>query len=178
MKHAKLLLLSALCTILFSASAMAAATTAGVNVSKGESDSMAYGINLKQQYEPWVANELFELAPMAEIGGHAWVSDDSDVDTVWGGYLAPGLRFTLNTGKNIQPYVEASLGGAINSDENFDDRKLGSHILFRTRGSVGVAFGDETRHRIQGDYIHQSTAGLTDDNDGYNTYGLSYGYSF
>jgi hypothetical protein len=179
MKHAKLLFSSILLAALFTASAgIAATTTAGINVSRGQNDSMAYGLNIKQRYDPWVANEMFELAPLAELGGHAWVSKHKNADTLWGGFLAPGLRFTLNTDKNLQPYLEGSFGGAVNNDNTFDTRQLGSHVLFRTRGSVGVAFGDEARHRVQGDYINYSTIGLTRKNDGYNTYGLSYGYSF
>lgn len=178
MKYFTSFFCSAAFTLLFTTSALAAATTAGFNVSRGQSDSMTYSLSIKQQYEPWIANDLFELAPLAEIGGHAWVSDSSDVDSVWGGFLAPGLRFTLNTGKEVQPYLEASVGGELNTDDDFDDRKLGSRALFRTRGSIGLAFGEGSRHRLQGDYIHQSTAGLTDNNAGYNSYGVSYGYSF
>jgi hypothetical protein len=179
MKHAKVLFSSILLAALLTASAGgAASTTAGIGISRGQSDSMAYSLNIKQRYEPWVATEMFELAPLAEIGGHAWVSSPAGVDTLWGGFLAPGLRFTLNTDKNLQPYLEGSVGGAVNNDNTFDDRQLGSHVLLRTRGRVGVAFGYEARHRVQGDYTNYSPGGLTKKNDGYNTYGLSYGYSF
>jgi len=179
MKYAKFLFSSVLLAALLTASAgIAASTTAGIGINRGQSDSMTYALNIKQQYDPWLATEAFELAPLAEIGAHAWVSSHRNVDTLWGGFLAPGLRFTLNTDKNIQPYLEGSVGGAVNNDNTFDDRQLGSHVLLRTRGSVGVAFGDETRHRVQGDYTNYSTGGLTKKNDGYNTYGLSYGYSF
>ena len=158
----------------------AASTSVGVNVSRGQSDTMAYSLNIAQRYEPWIASDICSLAPIAELGGHAWVPDDDDHDndTVWGGYFAPGLRFTMNTDKQVRPYLEASVGGALNSDDEIDDRDLGSNLLFRTRGSVGLNFGDDYRHRIQGDYIHYSTWGITNTNDGYNTYGLSYGYSF
>lgn len=139
---------------------------------------MAYSINIGQRYEPWFESGLFSFTPFAELGGHVWVPDDSDSDTVWGAFLAPGLRLTLFTDSPIQPYLEGSIGGTINSKKKMDDRKLGSHALFRSRGSVGVSFGDNYRHRVQGDYIHYSTWGLTDDNAGYNTYGVSYGFSF
>lgn len=179
MYNAKFIFSTVLLTVLLSASAAAAATTtAGVSIARGQSDSMAYSLHIKQQYEPWVSNELFDFSPVAELGGHAWVDDDDDVDTVWGGFLAPGVRFALNTDKALQPYLEATVGGALNSDDELDERKLGSHALFRTRGSVGVAFGEEARHRVQGDYVHYSTWGLTKNNAGYSTYGLSYGYSF
>jgi len=179
MKRGTFLFLLALAVTLCAASAaIAASTTLGIGISRGQEDSMAYSLNIKQRYDSWIANDAFELAPLAEIGGHAWVSSHSSVDTVYGGFLAPGLRFTLYTNKNFQPYLEATVGGALNNESKFDKRELGSYLLLRTRGSVGVAFGEEARHRVQGDYTHHSTGGITKKNDGYNTYGISYGYSF
>ena len=179
MRQAAFLFLSALIITLYTASAgIAATTTAGGSISRGDNDSMAYSLGIKQRYDPWVANEILELAPLAELGGHAWVSRHSSNNTMWGGFLAPGLRFTLNTDKDFSPYLEAAVGGALNNDNRFDDRRLGSKVLCKTRGSVGVAFGLDGRHRIQGDYVNYSTLGLTRKNDGYNSYGVSYGYSF
>lgn len=173
----RICILSAFALCLLAANiASAASTSVGGNVSRGQEDSMSYSLNITQRYEPWIDNSNMSLAPMAEIGGHAWVPDDGD--TVWGGFLAPGLRFTLNTSAPIRPFVEGSVGGALNSEDEIDDRELGSNVLFRTRGAVGVSFGDDYRHRIQGDYTNYSTWGLTNTNDGYNTYGVSYGYSF
>lgn len=167
-----------LIAMLPSAAASAASTSVGVNVSRGQEDSMAYSLNVTQKYSPWVDNENFEITPLAELGAHLWVPDDGDDNNVFGGYLAPGLRIALHTSAPIQPFLEGSVGGAVNSEEEIDKRDLGSHVLFRTRGTVGVSFGDDYRHRVQGDYVHYSTWGLTSTNDGYDTYGVSYGYNF
>lgn len=156
--------------------AAAASTSVGLSVSRGQEDSMAYSLNVLQKYEPWVDNENFEISPLAEIGGHLWVPEHDD--NVWGAYLAPGLRVALNTSAQFRPYLEGTVGGAINSEDHLENRHLGSHALFRTRGTVGVAFGDGLRHSVRGDYIHYSTWGLTNKNDGYDIYGVSYGYSF
>ena len=169
------ILLSALT---FQGTALAASTSVGANISRGQGDSMAYTLNISQMYEPWLSNGVCELAPLAEIGAHAWDPDDNDDDTVWGGYLGIGLRFSLFTDKVIRPYLEGSFGGAINSEDSIDGRDLGSHALFRSRGSVGVNFGETYNHKVQGDVVHFSTGGLTNKNDGYTTYGVSYGYSF
>lgn len=164
--------------VCMSASAVNAAdTSVGLNVSRGSSDSTAFSLNLMQRYQPWIDTGVFSLAPLAELGGHVWIPDD-DSDNVWGMYLAPGLRLTLFTNTNFRPYLEGSVGGSLNTKDKMDDRKLGSHALFRTRGSVGISFGETFRHRLQGDYINYSTWGITDDNAGYSTYGISYGYSF
>jgi hypothetical protein len=172
-----LILVGAVLVLTASASAAAAASTsAGVNVSRGQEDSMAYSLNILQKYEPWVDNENLEISPLAEIGGHLWVPEHDD--KVWGGYLAPGLRVTLNTSSQIRPFLEGTVGGAVNSEDHLDDRDLGSNALFRTRGTVGVSFGDGHRHTLRGDYVHYSNWGLASKNDGYDTYGVSYGYSF
>lgn len=158
--------------------AAAASTSVGIGVSRGESSSMAYSLNFLQKYEPWIDNGIFEISPTAELGGHAWVDNKSDVDTVWGAYLAPGLHLSLYTDSRIRPYLSGSVGGTVNSRDELDDHELGSHVLFRTRGSLGVTFGEDFRHRVQGDFVNHSNWGLSNTNDGYSTYGLSYGYSF
>ncbi|MDR1685046.1 MAG: acyloxyacyl hydrolase [Desulfovibrio sp.] len=167
-----------LAALMVTASAVSAATTSvGLGAAGGESSSMAYSVNVTQKYEPLVSNDVIDLAPLAELGAHVWVPDGDD-ETVYGGFLAPGLRFTLNTTASVRPYLEGSVGGAVNSDDKFRNRRLGSHALFRSRGAVGVNFGEEFRHRLQGDYIHYSTWGLTKHNDGHGTWGVSYGYAF
>lgn len=169
------LVLAVACT---AGAAFAASTTVGASVARGQSDSMAYSLFITQRYEAWISNSILDLSPLAQIGVHAWNDDDSDVDTVWGAHFTPGLRLTINTDKILRPFAEAAIGLAVNSEDRMDDRDFGSHVLLRTRGSVGIDFGSEYRHRVQGDYTHHSTAGLTRKDDGYNTYGLSYGYSF
>lgn len=154
--------------------AWAADTSVGGSVAIGESDTMAYTLRARQSYEPWVSGEAGEIRPTAELGGFAWVGDD---DTVWGGYLAPGLRLTMFTTASFQPYLAASVGGAAVSDEHIESRDLGSPVLFRTQGAVGVQFGESLNHSIQGEYTTYSTWGITD-SDNYSTVGVSYGFSF
>lgn len=174
----RLLLAALLCVVALNGPALAASTTVGGNISWGQGDSTAYTLSISQMYEPWISADVCELAPLAEIGGHVWNPDESDKDAVWGGYIAVGLRFSLITNKPIKPFIEGSFGGVVNSDDTMGTRDLGSHALFRSRGSVGVNFGEAYNHKIQGDVIHFSTAGLTNNNDGYTTYGVAYGYSF
>ena len=153
----------------------AATTTLEGNIAYGQSDTMAYEVQVRQGYEPWLSGSVGELSPTAELGGFAWVGDDG---TVWGMSFAPGLMFSLYTSAGFQPFLAASIGGALLSDTELERRHLGTNLQFRTRGSVGVMFGDSLEHRIQGNYTHYSNAGLDSDNDGYNTYGVTYGYSF
>ena len=170
--------LSLLLLALSASPAFAAATSVGLDVARGDGHSMSYSLRVAQKYAPWFSNSLFELGPSAEIGGHAWVSDKSHVDTVWGAFIAPGLYLTMFTDAPIRPFMTASVGGAVNSEDKMDHLDFGSHVLFRTRGSVGVSFGEDFRHSVQGSYTYYSTWGITTPNDGYGSYGLSYSYSF
>ncbi len=149
-------------------------TSVGGGVAYGDGGTAAYTLNVRQSYEPLFTSEILELQPFADLSVHAW----NDDETVWGASLAPGLRLTLFTTAPFQPYLAGSVGGTVLSDEKFDDRDLGSHALFRTQGAVGVRFGENLKHRVQGEYTNYSTWGLTDTDDGYNTYGVTYGYSF
>jgi hypothetical protein len=158
--------------------AAAASTSVNADIARGDSNSMAYSLNLAQKYAPWFSNSAFEFGPLAEIGGHAWVDNKAHVDTVWGAHISPGVYFTLFTEAAVRPYVVLNVGGVLNSEDHMDDRNFGSHALFRNRGSVGASFGDEYRHSVQGNYTHYSTWGITKANDGYSSYGVSYSYSF
>lgn len=163
------------CGLLAAGAARAASTSVGIGASAGQDSSMAYTLQITQSYEPWLSNEAMELKPFVELGGFVWTNDD---DTLGGASLAPGLKFTLHTNAPFQPFLAGSVGGAILSEDKFDDRDLGSPALFKTKGIAGVEFGRGMRHRIQGEYTHYSTWGLTDNDDGYSTWGLSYSYSF
>lgn len=155
-----------------------AQTSVNVNVSKGESSTMVYDLNVKQTYDAWVSNANFELSPFAQLGGHAWVPKHGSDDTVWGGDFTPGLRFALNTSAMLQPFFEGAVGAAINNEKKVGPRELGSHVLFKYRGSVGVSFGESYQHTVRGDYTNHTTLGMTKKDDGFGTYGVSYGYSF
>lgn len=168
-------LTAGLSLLLFAGSALAAETTVGGSIAIGESSSTAYTINIRQSYQPWLSGEAGELTPIAELSGFAWVGDD---DTVWGVSLAPGLRYTMFTTSSFQPYLEGSVGGAVISDRELDSRDLGSHALFKTKGILGVQFGEGMRHSIQGEYTNYSTWGLSSTDDGYSTVGIGYGFSF
>ncbi len=170
----KLLIVSAVAALLALAGPAQADTSIGGGMAAGDDGSAALNLNVRQTYDPLVSTSIIEIQPFAELGVHYWTDDDS----VWGASLAPGIKVTLFTTAPFQPYLVGSVGGAINTDDHFESRDLGSNLLFRTQGAVGVQFGEGMRHRIQGEYTNYSTWGITDHDDGYNTYGVGYGYSF
>ncbi len=151
-----------------------AETSVGGSIAYGDEDSTAFGANVRQSYDPLFSSEIAELQPFVDLGVFGWTEED----TVWGASLSPGLRLTLFTTAPFQPYLAGSVGGAVVSDEKFESRDLGSNVLFKTQGAAGIRFGENMNHRIQGEYTNYSTWGITDTDDGYNTFGVSYGYSF
>lgn len=171
-----LLICVAMCVVLFSASsAFAANTSVGFGAARGESSSTAYTLSVNQIYEPWFGNSVVELAPTAELAGHYWKKGSDDA---WGASLAPGLRLTLFSDGSFNPYIGASVGGVAMSESELGPRDLGSHVLFKTKGTIGVEFGETNRHRLQGEYTHYSNWGIANTDDGYGTIGGSYSFSF
>ena len=156
--------------------AVASNTEVRFGVGDGESNITSYTLSAMQRYEPFISGTLGELAPTAELSAHFW--DGNGDDNAWGGSLAPGLRFTMFTDGSFNPYLGASVGGSVMSEDKISGRDLGSHVLFKTQGVVGVEFGESNRHRIQGEYNYFSNWGLSDTNDGFSTIGGSYSYSF
>lgn len=77
-------------------------------------------------------------------------------------------------------FLNLGLGLAVHDGEretNRDDRKeLGSRVLFRVPVEVGVRLGE--RHSLSLAFDHISNAGLADENEGLDTLGLRWGYSF
>lgn len=146
------------------------------SISRGQEDSMAYQLGVTQVYDPWYSSEAFDLTPSLGITGHAWVPDHGD--TIWGATIPLGLRFRMNTSAGFRPYLSGIIGPTVISDDDLDDRDLGSRALIMTGGNLGFDFGDSLQHRIEGQYRHYSTWGITSTDPGYDTYGLSYGYSF
>ncbi len=177
MKKFLFFIISLLCLLLLSSGlAIASEVVVSGSISRGQSDSMAYQLGVAQVYDPWVSTEVFDLTPSLGLAGHAWAPDHGD--TIWGATIPLGLRFRLVTSSSFRPYLSGTIGPTFLSDDKLDDRDLGSRVLIMSGGNLGVDFGETLQHRIEGQYRHYSTWGITSTDPGYNTYGLSYGYSF
>jgi len=164
--------------LLFVTSALAHAgdTVVEANVAVGQEDSIAYQVGVRQDFDPLYEGETFDLTPSLGINGHAWVPDHGD--TIWGATVPLGMRFRMFTSAGFRPYLSGSIGPTFLSDDELDNRDLGSRVLIMTRGAVGVNFGDSLQHRVEGVYTHHSTWGIANTDPGYDTVGVSYGYSF
>lgn len=146
-------------------------------VGRGNDDSITYDPYMQYTFAPWVSGENFELGPFVTGGMTFW--DDTDTsDSVWGIVASLGIRVAY-IGENIQPYLSLNAGPSYISQKQFVTRNLGGgHYIFNNRIKAGLLFGQDFRHNISAHGTHYSNARTQRDNDGFNTYGLEYGYSF
>ena len=146
------------------------------SIAAGDEDSMAYQIGVRQHFDPFYSGDLFDITPSLGISAHAWVPDHGD--TVWGASVPLGLNFRMVTSAGFRPYLSGYIGPTVLSDDHLDRKDLGSNVLIMTKGAVGVNFGDMLQHRVEGQYTHHSTWGISNTDPGHDTWGVSYGYSF
>lgn len=171
----KLYLLAVLVVFFGFAPKAGAQTSLNAGMAAGDSGSIAYDIYVQHAFDPFYSNESIELSPIVHVGFSAWDCDDA---TVWGGNLGGGLKLNFLTGGNWSPFIAGTFGGAWISRDEFENREMGDHFQFQSRGSVGVDFGESRRFSIKLDYTHYSNAGLSEQNRGYSTWGASVGYAF
>jgi hypothetical protein len=153
----------------------AADTSLGLSVAGGDRGSLAYDLSAQMAFSPWIANEYLSLSPLVGVSAFLW---DNSNDSLWGGVLSLGLRLDLGASDVFRPYLAATFGPALLSQTSFDDLDLGSALQFRSQAILGISFGPGLRHSLQASYSHYSNGGITEDNSGYDTWGLSYGFTF
>jgi lipid A 3-O-deacylase len=78
-------------------------------------------------------------------------------------------------GETVKPYIEAGIGVALFSDTEMEEQDLGSSFQFEDRLGVGLRFnGQEIGLRA----LHYSNAGISQPNDGVESYSLHYAMAF
>jgi lipid A 3-O-deacylase len=80
--------------------------------------------------------------------------------------LSPVIRYTFMRNWVVSPFLEASAGPGIMSNNKFGDRKLGTRFTFRDMLGAGVAIGKDKRLAASVRFMHDSNAGLNKDNSG------------
>lgn len=158
-------------------SVQAGGTSLHVGIGYGTEESTAYDLSIQHTFEPWYAGQTVSLSPLVLGGVSAWGNGD-DASTMWGANLGVGLSLDFVEFTEWRPFASVSVGGALISRDDYGKRELGSHGQFRSQGSIGFKFGESLRHILKIDATHYSNAGLADDNDAYNSIGLSYGFTF
>jgi lipid A 3-O-deacylase len=75
-------------------------------------------------------------------------------------------------GDSVKPYVEAGIGVALFAHTQVEDNKLGSAFQFEDRFGVGLRFAGG--HEVGIRATHYSNAGISNPNDGVESYALHY----
>ena len=101
------------------------------------------------------------------------VNSQGDTSKFYGGVL-----WEINTKNGL--FFASGLGAAVHNGEldtdDKDKKSLGSRVLFRIPFEVGYQI--TARHSLSLLFDHVSNAGLASSNEGLDTIGLRYGYSF
>ena len=157
------------------APAQAGEWNCSLGVSWGDASTINGDLTLRRLIDPLYSGENIEIRPLVEMSGIYWHNDDDDI---LGGGVSAGLLISFWQTGTVSPFIAGSFGGFLISDDTIGNRDLGCLFQFRSKGSVGLRFGDMFRHSIQFDVAHFSNAGLGSHNSGFNTYGLTYGFRF
>ncbi len=101
------------------------------------------------------------------------INTQGDTSKIYAGFLWEYVfekNFFLNLG----------IGGAIHDGEleteNDNKKELGSRVLFRIPIEIGYIVDEQNRISLAFDHI--SNGGLVDENEGFDTIGIRYGYTF
>lgn len=176
MKKSSVLALALLAGLVLSGPAAFAEWSFNFAGGRGNNDSTTYDPYVQYTFNPWVSGDSFELTPFVTGGMTFWEENDTS-DSVWGVLASLGLRLSY-TAASVRPYLALNAGPSYISQKHFVGRDLGGHFIFNTRVMLGLTFGQDFRHNFSIHGTHYSNAHTQSENDGLNTFGLAYGYSF
>jgi lipid A 3-O-deacylase len=170
----RLFCLAALAAALMGQSVSAQA--AGVEFSVGHTgdSAMTYRLGLQFDWDKsWLQSDVGRLTGYWSGAYTYWESDKSSSSNSLS--FSPVLVYEFS-GQNVKPYIEAGIGGAVFSNKDVDDKRLGSTFLFEDRLGFGLRFagGHEVGLRV----THYSNAGIREPNQGVESYALHYTMPF
>jgi len=160
----------------FSHQAGAVSHSLNLALGSGHQDSVTFDLFMRQDYNAWLDRPTYQIRPFTTVGVTAWVKDATS-ENVWGVLASFGLELRY-LGESFRPYVSLNVGPSLINEKRFVERDLGGHFLFNTRAMAGFRFGQDFRHNLGLHVTHYSNAHLYDQNDGFNTLGGFYGFSF
>ncbi|WP_160285830.1 acyloxyacyl hydrolase [Pseudomonas knackmussii] len=103
--------------------------------------------------------------------------------TYWAAGSLAGARHSLSfapvfvyqfSGGSVQPFIEAGIGVAGFTGHQVGDHDLGSSFAFEDRLGFGLKFAGEQKVGVRA--IHYSNAGLSQPNEGIESYSLFYSF--
>lgn len=147
-----------------------------VGAGRGNCESVTGDVGVRRTFSPLYEGETWELTPLAEVSAMLW-HHNSD-ENVWSGGVSVGLLLIVYREGAWRPYASGTVGGFLLSDDEFGTHDMGGRFQFRSKGALGIQFGESFRHSLQLEAAHISNAGIYDRNSGFNTFGVSYGFRF
>ncbi len=142
----------------------------------GNGESVTGDVGLRRTFSPLYENDAMALSPLAEVSASVWRHDADD--EIWSGGASVGLLLVFYREGCWRPYASATVGGVVLSGDRFGTHDMGGRFQFRSKGVLGVQFGEDFRHSLQLDAAHISNAGIYGSNSGFNVFGVSYGFRF
>lgn len=151
-----------------------AATISGAVGATGQSD-MTYRIGLGLDWDKtWLQSSVGHLTGYWDLGFTYWEAGEH-TGARQSISFAPVFVYEFGSG-NVVPYLEAGVGIAGFSATHVGNRDLGSSFNFEDRLGVGLKIAQV--HRVGVRVIHYSNAGLSEPNEGIESYSLFYSMNF
>lgn len=148
------------------------AQAAGVEFGVGEtSDStMVYRLGMQFDWDKsWLQSDIGRLTGYWSGAYTYWDGDKTSSNHSLS--FSPVLVYEFS-GETVKPYVEAGIGVAVFANTELESNKLGSSFQFEDRFGFGLRF---TRgHEVGIRATHYSNGGITNLNDGVESYSLHY----
>lgn len=149
-----------------------AAQAAGVEFGVGQTSesTMTYRLGLQWDWDKsWMQSDVGRLTGYWSAGYTYWDGDKQSSNNSLS--FAPVFVYEF-AGGSVKPYIEAGIGVAAFSRTEVEGNKLGSSFQFEDRLGFGVRFAGG--HEVGIRATHYSNAGITDPNDGIESYALHY----
>lgn len=148
------------------------AQAAGLTFAVGQtSDStMTYRLGLESDWDAnWWETSVGRLTGYWDAGYTYWDGDETSSNHSLS--FAPVFVYEFGGG-SVKPYIEAGIGVAAFAHTKLESNNLGGAFQFEDRIGFGLRFAGG--HEIGVRAIHYSNAGISQPNDGAESYALHY----
>lgn len=151
-----------------------AATISAAVGETGQSD-MTYRLGLGWDWDrTWLQSSVGHLTGYWELGLTQWSAGDH-TSSRQSLSFAPVFVYEFGSG-NVVPFIEAGVGVSGFTGTKVGNRDLGSSFNFEDRLGLGLKIAQQ--HRVGVRIIHYSNAGISEPNEGIESYSLFYSMNF
>lgn len=162
--------LAALAVVILGQAASSQAADVSFAVGQTGDSTMVYRLGLQSSWDAsWWQTSVGRLTGYWDGAYTYWQGDETASNHSLS--LAPVFVYEF-AGQSVKPYIEAGIGVAAFSSTEVESNELGSAFQFGDRVGFGLRFAGG--HEIGVRAIHYSNAGITQPNDGVETYTLHY----